>query len=48
MEGGGVEGCVFVDYDRDVAGGVVDFVYEFFYSSREVLILGGDVSLGDK
>ena len=47
MEDGGVEGCVFVDYDGDVAGGVEDFVFEFFYSGREGLILGGDVSLGD-
>ena len=47
MEDGGVKGCVFVDYDRDVARGVGNFVFEFFYSSREGLILGGDVSLGD-
>ena len=47
MEEAGVKGCAFVDYDRDVAGGVGDFVFEFFYSSREGLILGGDVSLGD-
>ena len=39
MEGGGVEGRVFVDYDRDEAEGVGEFVFEFFYSSREGLIL---------